>query len=436
MAGIDDRRVVGTPTGVALVVSTMVGTGIFTTTGLMAGIGAGSGDILLAWLIGGILALCGALCYGELGANMPRSGGEYYYISRLLHPSLGFLSGWVSLIVGFAAPIAAVTMAMHIYIAEVIPGWPIRLMTVITIILLSLLHAYDLRIGARVQVGLVLVKIVLIVSFIAGALMFGPGLDRAVISDMSPAFWFGSPFAVTLIYVSFSYSGWNAAAYIGAEVADPGKTFPRTLVIGTLVVTILYMLVNVAYFSSVSIEDMAGVESIAHSVGTSLWGPSGGIIVSLLISAGLVATTSAMTITGPRVYEAMAKDRLFPQRLARLNQRGVPSWAVGLQALIAVAFAMTATFGALLVYIGFTLNIFAGFAVLSVFRLRRLGLSSVKVCWGYPVTPIIFLIFASWMTVWSIQSKPLSTLSGLGTLAVGYLIYILQTRRRDVDRSL
>ncbi len=434
MAGIEDRRVVGTPTGVALVVSTMVGTGIFTTTGLMAGIGSGSGDILLAWLIGGILALCGSLCYGELGANMPRSGGEYYYISRLLHPSLGFLSGWVSIIVGFAAPIAAVTMAMHIYLAQVIPGWPIRLMTVITIILLSLLHAYDLRIGARVQVGLVLLKIVLIISFIVGALMFGPGTDRSVLADINPGFWFGSPFAVTLIYVSFSYSGWNAAAYIGADVAHPGKTFPRTLIIGTIMVTILYVLVNIAYFRAVSPEDMAGVESIAHSVGTALWGPSGGVVVSLLIAAGLVATTSAMTITGPRVYEAMAKDRFFPQRLAQLNQRGVPSWSVGLQAIIAIAFAMTATFGALLVYIGFTLNIFAGLAVFSVFRLRRLGLSSIRVCWGYPVTPLIFLMFVAWMTVWSVQSKPLSTLSGLGTLAAGYIIYIVQARRREKEK--
>ena len=126
--------------------------------------------------------------------------------------------------------------------------------------------------------------------------------------------------------------------------------------------------------------------------------------------------------------QAMANDRLFPKRLARLNQRGVPSWAVGLQAVIAVAFAMTATFEALLVYIGFTLNIFAGLGVLSIFRLRRLGLSSIRVCRGYPVTPVIFLIFVAWMTVWSVQLKPLSTLSGLGTLAAGYLIYMVKTR--------
>jgi APA family basic amino acid/polyamine antiporter len=429
-----NRRVVGTPAGVAIVISTMVGTGIFTTTGLMAGMGAGGGDILLAWLLGGLLAICGALCYGELGANMPESGGEYYYISRLLHPSLGFLSGWVSLIVGFSAPIAAVTIAMHIYIAQIFPAWPIRPMTVLTIILLSFLHSYDLRIGARVQVALLIVKITLIISFIAGVMVTGKGTGYELVIDIRPAFWFTSSYAVILIYVAFSYSGWNAAAYIGSEIKQPEKTLPRILILGTMAVTILYILVNYAYFSAVPFERLAGVESIAHIVGTSLWGPTGGILISLLVAAGIVSTVSAMIITGPRVYEAMAKDSLFPQSLAKLNQRGVPSRAVGFQAIVAIIFALTATFGTLLVYIGFTLNIFASLAVFTVFRMRKLGLSAVRVCWGYPVTPIIFLMFTTWMTIWSIYSQPLSTLSGLGTLAGGYLVYSIQVwRKKEVE---
>jgi APA family basic amino acid/polyamine antiporter len=424
-----NRRVVKTPACVALVISTMVGTGIFTTTGLMAGMGARGGDILLAWLIGGILALCGSLCYGELGANMPESGGEYHYIHRLLHPSLGFLSGWVSIIVGFAAPIAAVTMAMHIYLAQVITGWPIRLMTVLTIIILSLLHAYDLRLGARLQIGFLILKIVLICAFIAGVLITGPGADPLVLTDITPSFWFQSSYAVILIYVAFAYSGWNAAAYIGAEIANPAKVLPRSLILGTLIVTGLYLLINYAYFSAVPLETLINVESIAHIVGTSLWGSRGGVVVSLLIAAGLVATTSAMIITGPRVVEAMANDRLFPRALAKLNQRNVPSRAVVLQAVLAIIFALTATFSALLVYIGFTLSIFAALAVLSMISMRIKGLSSIRVCWGYPLTPIIFLAFTIWMTVWSIHSRPISTISGLGTLVIGYLIYLIQKQK-------
>ena len=421
------RRVIGVHAGTAIVISTMVGTGIFTTTGLMAGMGARSGDILLAWLIGGFLALCGALCYGELGAHMPESGAEYFYISRGLHPALGFLSGWVSLIVGFSAPIAAASMAMHIYLAQVFPDWPVRLMAVATILVLSLLHAYDLRLGVRVQMALVLLKIMLIISFIAGVFIAGPRPDIEILTAINPNFWVTSSFAVILVYTAFAYSGWNAAAYIGAEIKKAGKNLPRALLLGTGTVTALYILVNFAYLSAVPTEQLAGVESVANTVGVALWGAKGGTLISLLIALGLIATVSAMIITGPRVYEAMAKDRLFPQALAKLNQRGVPSLAVALQALLATIIALTATFGSLLIYIGFTLNIFAALAVFTVFRIRKKGISSIRVCRGYPLTPVIFLIFTIWMTVWSVKSQPLSTLTGLGTLALGYLIYLAQT---------
>jgi APA family basic amino acid/polyamine antiporter len=430
MREMKNRRIVSITGGAVVVISSMVGTGIFTTTGLMAGMGAGSGDILLAWFIGGILALCAALCYGELGANMPESGGEYFYISRLLHPSLGFLSGWVSLIVGFAAPIAAVTMAMHIYLAQVFPGWPIRFMTVITIIILSLLHAYDLKIGVRFQISFLILKVVLIFAFIFGVLLSGPWADPSILTDMNPPFWVESSYAVILIFVVFAYSGWNASAYIGAEMANPKKTLPRSLILGTLFVTILYLLVNYAYFSAATLQQMAGVESVAHTAGTSLWGSVGGTVVSVFIAVGLVATVSAMIITGPRIYEAMAKDHLLPQGLAQLNHRGVPSRAVLFQAVLAIAFTLTASFSALLIYIGFTLNIFAALAVSSLYRLRKKGLSHIKVCWGYPITPMVFIAFAAWITIWSIKSKPISTLSGLGTLAIGLVVYLVQKKKR------
>lgn len=435
MQGKQNRRIIGTHTGVAIVVSTMVGTGIFTTTGFMAGMGARGGDILLAWLIGGLLALCGALCYGELGANMPESGAEYYYISRIIHPSLGFLSGWVSFIVGFSAPIALAAMLMHIYLAEVIAGWPVRLMAVLTITVLSLLHAYDLRLGARVQVALVILKITLIISFIIGVFWSGVGIDLAIFTEITPDFWLKSSFAVVLIFVAFAYSGWNAAAYIGAEIKKPAKNLPRALVLGTVSVTILYVLVNFAYLSAVSVEQLAGVENVAGVVGDALWGPFGGTLVSVLIAIGLISTVSAMIIVGPRVYEAMAKDNLFPPALSKLNQHGVPSFAVGLQAVVAIIIALTATFESLLIYIGYTLNIFAALAVFSVFLMRKKGLSVIRICWGYPITPIIFLAFAVWMTVWSIQSKPEVTLAGLGTLATGYLFYLVQARRKKTSQN-
>jgi APA family basic amino acid/polyamine antiporter len=424
------RRVIGKYAAAAIVISSMIGTGIFTTTGLMAGMGARSGDILLAWLIGGVLALLGALCYGELGANMPESGGEYYYISRVIHPSLGFLSGWISLIVGFSAPIAAAAMAMHIYLEQVFPGWPVRLMAILTIVILSSLHVQDLRLGAKVQVALVMLKLMIIAGFIVGVFFTGTGADISIIADINPEFWSSSAFAVVLIFVAFAYFGWNAASYVGGEIKQPDKNLPQSLILGTVAVTLLYVLVNYAYLSAVSIDRIQGVESIASEAAVTLWGPVGGTVISCLIAIGLVSTVSAMIITGPRVYEAMAVDRLFPAAIARLNKHNVPSRAVVLQAALAIFIASTSTFEALLVYIGFTLNIFAALAVLSVIQYRRRHRTLTRICRGYPFTPIIFIAFAMWMTVWSIGSRPVSALAGLGTLAAGYFIYWVQRRQK------
>ena len=426
-----DRRVVTLVPASATVIGNMIGTGVFTTTGLMVGMGAAGGDIVLAWLLGGIVAFCGALCYGEVGANLPESGAEYYYLSRLLHPSLGFVSGCVSLVVGFAAPIAAAAMAMNLYLGQVFEGWPARVMAAGTILVLALLHAYDLRIGSGFQTAVTAVKVLLILAFIFGVL-WGTGDAEGGWLEFSPDFLTSSPFAIVLVFVSFAYSGWNAAAYIGTELRNPERTLPWSLLLGTGTVTALYVLLNVSYLTAVPISELSGVEEVGQVVGARLWGTTGGNIVSLLISVTLVCPISAMLMIGPRVAEAMARDGLLPVGFARLNARNVPTIAVGFQALVAALIAVTASFGPLLIYIGFTLNIFAALTVVSLFRLRREGRSKHKVCVGYPVPPLVFLGFALWMTVWSIQSQPLAALAGVGTLLLGFGAYLLRSRKTRV----
>jgi APA family basic amino acid/polyamine antiporter len=179
----------------------MIGTGIFTTTGLMAVMGAAGGDILLAWLLGGVVALCGALCYGEIGANLPESGGEYYYLSRLLHPALGFISGAVTLLVGFAAPIAASAIALNLYIARAADGWPVRFGAVCIILLFGLLHSYDLRIGSRFQTVITILEVLLIALFIGGVFTGPPGTAATGEFRFSGSFVFSSSFAVVLVFV-------------------------------------------------------------------------------------------------------------------------------------------------------------------------------------------------------------------------------------------
>src|SRR6185295_18048167 len=225
----------------------MIVTGVFTTTGLMAGMGATSGDILLGWLIGGVIALCGALCYGEVGANLPHSGGEYYYLSRLLHPSLGFMSGAVSLVVGFAGPIAASAIALNLYIETVFPGWPVSAMAALVVLVLSLLHGLDLHLGSRFQNVITGVNLLLIAIFVGSVFFATSGSGKAASFQVHPSFLMSPPFAVVLVFVAFAYSGWNSAAYIGTELKNPERTLPRSLLLGTALVAVIYVLLNLSY---------------------------------------------------------------------------------------------------------------------------------------------------------------------------------------------
>jgi basic amino acid/polyamine antiporter, APA family len=429
------RRLLTLTPASSIVISSMIGTGIFTTTGLMVAMGAGGGDILLAWLLGGIVALCGALCYGEIGANLPGSGGEYYYLSRLLHPSLGVISGWVSLVVGFAAPIAASAMAMHLYVARIVPGWPVRSMAVLTILLLSILHSFDVRLGGRVQSGLIAVQVILLLGFIVGALLRS-SQSAGSFTQFNPSFWSSSAFAVVLIFVSFAYSGWNAAAYVGGEIRNPERTLPRSLLLGTGIVSVLYVLVNASYLSAVPLAELSGVKEVAHVAGQRLWGTTGGDLVSALIALTLISPVSAYVMIGPRVLEAMSSDGFMPRSFSKLNRRNVPSTAVFVQAALAAVIAVTSSFGPLLIYIGFTLTIFAALTVLSLFRLRRQA-GIKRICVGYPVTPLIFLAFALWATVWSVRSQPVPTLAALATLLLAYAVHAVTTKRNNrVDHTV
>ena len=426
------RRVLSLIPASSIVVASMVGTGIFTTTGFMIQMGAGGGDVLLAWLLGGVVALCGALCYGEIGANLPRSGGEYFYLSRLLHPSLGVMSGWVSLVVGFAAPIAASAMAMHLYLARIVPHWPVRSMAVLTIILLSVLHSFDVRLGGRVQSSLIAAQVILLLAFIAGSLFRSDHV--ASFTQFNPSFWSSSAFAVVLIFVSFAYSGWNAAAYVGGEIRNPERTLPRSLILGAAAVGVLYVLVNVSYLSAVPTAELSGVKEVAHDVAQRLWGTTGGNLSSALIALTLISPVSAMIMIGPRVLEAMSSDGFMPRSFSKLNRRRVPATAVFVQAALAAVIAVTSSFGPLLIYIGFTLTIFAALTVLSIFVLR-LQPGIKKVCVGYPVTPLIFLAFALWATVWSVRAQPLPALAVLATLFVGYVAYAFREMKFRMENS-
>jgi len=444
------KREIGLFTATVLVIANMVGTGIFATSGyIMTELGHPL-TLLLCWFFGGLFALCGALCYGELGARFPRAGGEYVFLRESFGKPMGFLSGWISLIVGFSAPIAAAAIAFATYLFHacgVAPGtgveisiagirlaafsW-LNLTAVGVIVLFSLIHYHSLTTGSRVQNGLTVFKISLLLVFVAAGFWFGNG-SAAHFEMARPQGGFSAEgFAVSLIFVAFAYSGWNAAAYIGGEIKNPQKNIPVSLAVGTLAVMGLYLVINAVYIYAMPAAEMRDVLDVGAKAAVNLFGDQISRYFSAAVSLGILSVLSAMIMTGPRVYYAMAKDGVFFTPFARVNKkRHTPAASIFLQAAIAIFLVLTSVFNALLIYIGFTLSIFAVLTVAGMIwlRYRRPDQSPAYKTFGYPITPLLFIFGNLWIIIYSVKSRPLSTLFGLATIAAGIVLYVYLNKR-------
>lgn len=420
----DAPRKVSSTAATALVVANMIGTGIFVTSGFMARDLGHPWVVLLVWALGGLLSLCGASVYAELGGMMPRAGGEYVYLSRAFNPAVGFLSGWVSLLVGFSAPIAAAATAFAYYVATVWPSLRVDVTAASIIVVLSLLHMGDVARGARVQTLFTALKVSLLLAFAGCGLAFG---DGTFTTFRSPAPLPGaSSVAVALVFVSFAYSGWNAAAYLTSELKDPRRTLPRALLSGTATVLVLYVLVNVALFYAASPAELGRQpEVVADVAARALFGARTGHAVSLAIAVALVSSISAMIMAGPRVPMAMAEDGLFFAAFARRGPGGAPWVSVAVQAVIAVALVFTAAFETLLTYIGFTLSAFSALTVLGAWRLRRREPDAPRPyrAFGWPVTPALFVALSLWIVAFSVYARPMAAVASALTLGSGLLVY-------------
>ena len=437
----------GVTTGTLLIVANMIGVGVFATTGYMVSAIPSSPAILLAWLCGGIAALCGALTYAELGAVYPRNGGEYRFLSDVYHPAIGFAAGWVSLIVGFSAPLAMYSMAFGEYLQAVWPAVNPKVAGLCVIAGFAVLHSSHVASGSRFHNSLTMVKIALISLFVLAGLTRG---DLSLIGD-STGKSLGSvvasaPFAVQLVYVSFAYGGWNTAAYLAGEFRRPQHDVPRAVLAGTLFVTILYLGLNVVFLASAPLQTLAAelkreeklgpgsdaTVRIGHVAATFLFGASGGKFVSLLIAAGLVSTVSANLMSGPRVYEAMGEDHPRLNLFRRTRAGGGPAIAIGLQAAVASVMLVTSSFDQLMNYVGITLSLFAMATVSSAITLRWRApeLSRPYRTWGYPVTPVIFLALEGWMIAYTVIQRPVAAAYGAGTIAIGVVIYAVVRGRR------
>ena len=420
-------------TAICLVIANMIGTGVFTSLGFQT-VDIKSGFALLSlWFIGGIFALCGALCYGELGATMPRSGGEYHYLSKIYHPLIGFLSGWISATVGFAAPIALAAMALGAYLSNVFPILNPLLVAAVVVILVSLIHLQNMALGNSFQQVSTLIKVLLIILLIVSGFLFANPQDLSFTpSGEDFALIFSSPFAVSFVYVTYSYAGWNTSVYLASDLKEPEKNVPRSLFVGTLVVMGFYLLLNFIFLYTTPIEKLAGELEVGYIAANQIFGSSGAKLMALLISIGLISSVSSLILAGPRVTEAIGEDLPFFQKLAHKNANGVPHYAIFMQLFIVLIFLITSTFEAVTTYLGFTITLFSCLTVLGLFihRYKYPNAHRPYRTWGYPITPLIFLGLSVWILLFIFSSKPTESLMGLITIAFGIPLYWVASRKK------
>ena len=435
------KREIGLLSAMVVVVANMVGSGIFTTSGFIVGQLGSAWMLLACWAVGGLFALAGALCYGELGAMLPRAGGEYAYLRHAFGPAPAFLSGWVSLVVGFSAPIGAAAIAFATYFLGS-GGEPwlvlefgghrwfsisgVTLLACAVVVVFSIVHSHSLRLGTRVQNLLTLFKLAVIVVFAVGGMLYGEGDWRHLGATPDGGAGGLGAFAVALIFVSFAYSGWNAAAYLGGEIRHPGRNLPLALMAGTGLVIVLYLALNLVYIYALPAASMQGTLEVGTAAATALFGPAVGRVFGLVIALGLLSVLSAMIMAGPRVYYAMARDGLFFRRFAAVNEtRRTPVASIRLQAVIAIAMILCAAYDTLLIYIGFTLSLTAMATVAGLFWLRRKAPRMPRPyrTFGYPLTPAFFIAGNLWIVWHTAASRPLVVGCGLATIAIGWGLY-------------
>ena len=443
-------RHIGLRSATALVVANIIGAGIFTTTGYQAADLGHPGYIFGLWIVGGILAFCGALCYAELGAAMPEAGGEYIYLRETFGGVFGFTSAIVSLVAGFSAPIAVAAKALVRYLTYFFPGLADdpaldRLLSVgdlVAIAVVWLLVAIHLR-GGRGGIGfndfVTLLKVGGIIAILAAAATLGRGdvSHLRQVSEVFPAMTRPEQLAAlgtSLVFVMFCYSGWNASAYVAAEMKEPSRDLPRSLLFGTAIVLALYLGLNAMYFYGASVTELAGEAEVGLVASRRLFGPIGVTLVTCVMCISILASASAMTIAGPRVYYAVGRD--FPALgFLSITSRstGAPVVSLLVQGAVTTIIILSGAIDQIIAYAGFSLMLFSSLAVacVIVLRVRRPELVRPFRVWGYPLPPIVFLAVSVWMMFWAFRGRPVESTLALATVAAaGVLFYAAVSRRR------
>ena len=447
-AASDLRRHITFRSATALVIANIIGAGIFTTTGFQAADLGHPGWIYTLWLVGGALAFCGAVCFAELGAAMPEAGAEYVYLRESYGAAVAFMSAVVSLFGGFSAPIASAVKSFIRYASHFFPiladeprvlgtiSWN-DLLAIAVVWFLVAVQLRGARRGIRLNDALTVLKVAGIVLIVIATIGFGkgviPDLTRVSVSyaelDRSQLY---SALGTSLIFVMFCYSGWNAAAYVASEMTAPQRDLPRALLVGTGLVVVLYLALNAVYFYGAGVDELKGKPEVGLIAARNLFGPTGVTLVTTVLCVSILASASAMTVAGPRVYYALGRDFRQFSALGRSSAvSGSPTRALILQGVVTSGIIVAGRIDQIQQYAGFMLSLFSCMAVscVIVLRFRRPDLARPFRAWGYPVTPLLFLSVSVWMMFWAARGRPVE--SGLALLTVvlaGLLFRFSQSR--------
>jgi basic amino acid/polyamine antiporter, APA family len=427
---------IGIISGATIMIANMVGVGVYTSLGYqLLGINSTLAIIML-WAVGGLVALCGALTYAELAVVFPRSGGEYNFLSRIYHPAIGFLSGWVSITVGFAAPMAASAMAFGDYFQNILE-MDQKLLAVLVILGITIINLLSFSVGKKFQASVTIMNISLITAFIVFGWIFSDSAHFKIsLGEADIADCFSQSFAISLIYVSFAYSGWNSITYIADDIDQPQKNIPKILLLGTSVVLLLYVALNFIFLYSTPKEEFLIAQpgggwdaqvKIALIAAQNIFHKSGIPFIVMILCIGFIASVNSMMIIGPRVSKVVGKDVPLLRFLSKETNKEVPVISTLVQTGIALLMILTSSFDEIITYIGFTLSIFTTLTVIGVFiiRKRKLNQPGQYKTLGFPLTPIIFISLELWMiyNVVMDKGKLIPSLVTLGIILLGLIIY-------------
>jgi APA family basic amino acid/polyamine antiporter len=435
------QRTMSLYTATCLVVANMVGVGVFTSLGFQLGAGLTPFVILVLWLVGGVCAFCGSVAYAELAAALPRSGGEYNFLARIFHPSIGFLAGWTAITTGFSAPVALAAMAFGKYAHKLAPALPELPMAFAALAAVTTAFLASTRVRLWFQDISTSVKLLTIGIFIVVGLFAAPEGSALSPQDGDTAKMFSPSFATSLIYVMFAYTGWNASSYVAGEVQNPSRNVPLSMAFGTVIVTVLYVALNAVFLRVAPVAELLGPKGegeleVGLIAGQHAFGHIGGNVMALVIAFGLLSTLGAMQWIGPRVLATMGEDLRALRPFSRVNASGIPIYATLAQTAIVAVLLATGTFDTVLTYVQFTLTLCSVLAVLGVYvlRAREPHLPRPVRAWGYPITPAIFLTVNCWMLWHVLREKPFQSLAGLGTMLLGLVVFFY-SKWRSTKRS-